>query len=141
MSNLKSLKFTAVPKVENNPALNRRRTLIERLEEQKLLIDNPAYTRIVQSWTKKDGDKVLVEKRLKLHPWWRIDENGVIILFVKHGWKRIEFEKGKAGIVVGAKDKLPGVIDTLIGAIRAGELDPILEQAKTARPAPKKKAA
>jgi hypothetical protein len=32
----------------------------------------------------------------------------------------IEFEKGKAGIVVGSKEKLPAVIDALIAAVRAG---------------------
>jgi len=49
--------------------------------------------------------------------------------------------EGQGGVVAGTKEKLPGVIDTLIGAVRAGELDPMLEQAKAARPAPKKKAA
>jgi len=44
-------------------------------------------------------------------------------------------------VVAGSIDKLPEVIDVLIGAVRAGELDPMLEQARTARPAPKKKAA
>jgi hypothetical protein len=56
-------------------------------------------------------------------------------------FKPLEFETGKAGVVAGTMEKLPGVIDTLIGAIRAGELDPMLEQAKTPRSAPKKKAA
>jgi hypothetical protein len=42
---------------------------------------------------------------------------------IKFGAKPIEFEKGKAGIVVPSKDKLPVVIDTLISAVRAGELD------------------
>jgi hypothetical protein len=55
--------------------------------------------------------------------------------------KPLEFEKGKAGVVAGTREKLPGVIDTLIGAIRAGELDPMLEQTRTIRPAPKKKTA
>jgi hypothetical protein len=32
-------------------------------------------------------------------------------------------EKGKAGIVVPSKDKLPTIINTLIEAVRAGELD------------------
>jgi hypothetical protein len=31
--------------------------------------------------------------------------------------------------VVGSKEKLPAVIDTLIAAVRAGELDDILSQA------------
>jgi len=38
-------------------------------------------------------------------------------------------EKGKAGIVVGAKEKLPAVIDTLIAAMKAGELDDLFAQA------------
>jgi hypothetical protein len=41
---------------------------------------------------------------------------------IKFGAKSLEFEKGKAGIVVPSKDKLPIVIDTLISAVRAGEL-------------------
>jgi hypothetical protein len=43
--------------------------------------------------------------------------------------KPLEFEKGKAGIVVPSKDKLPAVIDTLITAVRAGELDELFSQA------------
>ena len=64
-----------------------------------------------------------------------------VVFFVRLGWKPIEFEKGKAAVVAGSMDKLPEVIDVLIGAVRAGELDPMLEQARTAGPAPKKKAA
>ena len=44
----------------------------------------------------------------------------------RYGFKSIEFEKGKAGITVPAKEKLTGVIDTMIAAVRAGELDTIL---------------
>jgi hypothetical protein len=44
-------------------------------------------------------------------------------LFVKSGLKPIEFEKGKPAIAVQSLDKLPSVIDTLITAIRNGELD------------------
>jgi hypothetical protein len=47
---------------------------------------------------------------------------------IKFGAKPIEFEKGKAGILV-PKDKLPAVIDTLIAAVRAGELDDLFSQA------------
>jgi hypothetical protein len=48
---------------------------------------------------------------------------------MKFGSKPIEFEKGKAGIVVGTKEKLPAVIDALIAAVRAGELDDLFGQA------------
>ena len=47
----------------------------------------------------------------------------------KFGAKLIEFEKGKTGIVVPSKDKLPTVINTLIEAVRAGELDELFSQA------------
>ena len=40
--------------------------------------------------------------------------------------KPIEFEKGKAGIAVASKDKLPALIDALIGAAKAGELDTLI---------------
>jgi len=83
---------------------------------------------------------VLTEGKLPVRPWWRTDESGQVVFSVRIGWKPLEFEKGKAGVVAGTMEKLPGIIDTLIGAVRAGELDPMLEQA-TARPAPKKKAA
>jgi hypothetical protein len=38
--------------------------------------------------------------------------------------KPIEFKKGKAAIAVPSLDRLPSVIDTLIAAVRKGELDP-----------------
>lgn len=59
---------------------------------------------------------------------------------IKFGARAIEFEKGKAGIAVPSKDKLPGVIDTLIAAVRAGELDDHFAQASKQRvmPSPKK---
>ena len=44
-------------------------------------------------------------------------------LFVRSGLKPIEFEKGKPAIAVQSLDKLPSVIDTLITAVRNGELD------------------
>ena len=44
------------------------------------------------------------------------------------GLKPIEFEKEKSAIVVPPQDKLPTIIDTLITAIRNGELDEQLAQ-------------
>jgi hypothetical protein len=44
----------------------------------------------------------------------------------------LQFEKGKPGIVVGPRDKLPAVTDVVIAATRSGELDALLEQPKAA---------
>ena len=60
---------------------------------------------------------------------------------IKFGAKPIEFEKGKAGIAVPSKDKLPTVINTLIEAVRAGELDDLFAQASKQGAAFKKKVA
>jgi hypothetical protein len=141
MSFMKSLTLTTLPKINNDPARSRRDRLVARLQEQKELISNPSLVRTIQRTVKKDGVATVVETQQKVRPWWRTDEKGQLVLFVRLGWRLLEFEKGKAGVVAGTMEKFPGVIDTLIGAVRAGELDPMLEQAKTARPAPKKKAA
>lgn len=61
------------------------------------------------------------------------------VLTVRYGFKTVEFEKGKAGIAVPSKEKMVSVIDTLIAAARAGELDSILEQQGKVRGAPKVK--
>ena len=49
--------------------------------------------------------------------------SGSYALFVRSGLKPIEFEKGKPAIAVQSLDKLQSVIDTLITAVRNGELD------------------
>src|SRR5262249_40054960 len=54
MSALRSLTFTTMPKIGANPTLDRRTNIIARLEEQKLLLKDPRYTRTVRTWVKKD---------------------------------------------------------------------------------------
>lgn len=127
MSNLKSLSFTSVPKIENSPVYYRRNKLIERLEEQKALANDPTHARLTRKWQKRDGERVMTEKKTPVRPWWKTDEKGQVIFSVLVGYKPVEFEKGKGGILVGSPDKLPAVIDTLVAAVRAGELDSLME--------------
>ena len=72
---------------------------------------------------KKDGQRVVVEQQQRVPLWWQQHPNGSYALFVRSGLKAIEFEKGKPAIAVPSLDKLPSVIDTLIAAVRNGELD------------------
>ena len=44
----------------------------------------------------------------------------------KFGAKPVEFEKGKAAVAVGKKDRLVPTIETVIAAVEAGELDAVL---------------
>jgi hypothetical protein len=62
-------------------------------------------------------------------------------LTVRYGAKAIEFEKGKTAIIVPSKDQLVATIDTIIGAVRAGELDDHLAQHAKTRGVPKSKRA
>ena len=59
-----------------------------------------------------------------------MNPDGSYVFFVRSGSKPIEFEKGKNAIAVPSLDKMPLVIDILITAVRNGELDDQLAQAK-----------
>ncbi len=137
---LKSLAFTVLPSSTRSPVDARRMKTIERLQEQKQLVENPNYVRTVKKWATVNGQKQLVERERRVHPWWRAATNGSLVFFVRLGGKPIEFDKGKAGIAVASAEKLPGMIDTLIAAVRNGELDTVLGQVKCP-PMQKKKAA
>jgi hypothetical protein len=138
MTSLKSLTFTTLPKSTVNPTLDRRTKIIARLEEQKALMRDSGYMRTVRAWGKNDsGEKAMIEKKQRVLPWWSAQPNGSCVFFVRAGWKPVEFEKGKSAIAVPSIDKLPSVIDTVIAAVRAGELDDQLAHA-SAQAAPKR---
>jgi len=141
MTSLKSLNIVPLPKSGGNPTLDRRARIIVRLEEQKELLRDSAHVRSVRSWSKDaEGKKVLVETKQRVLPWWNTQPNGTFVFFIRSGWKPIEFEKGKAAIAVPSLEKLPAVIDTLISAVRSGELDEQLAQASSQSRPPKSKA-
>lgn len=131
---LKSLTFAVLPKIEANPVQDRRTKTIARLEEQKLLFNDPNYTRTVRTSVKnEDGVRSIVEKQQRVSPWWVQLDDGSCLLTIRPGWKPIEFDKGKSAIVVLSQDKLPAIIDTLITAVRNGELDEHLAQGSKPR--------
>jgi hypothetical protein len=139
---LKSLSFTALPKPNNDIVQFRRANFVAKLEEQKLLLKDPNHIRTTQRWTKVDGERQAVTKQQAVRPWWKVDPTGQVVMSVKFGSTPIQFQPGKAGIVVGTKEKLPAVIDTLIAAVQAGELDELFGQAaKTSAVGKSKKAA
>jgi hypothetical protein len=70
-----------------------------------------------------------------------VNADGSYILFVRSGSKAIEFQKGKNAIAVPSLEKIPMVIDILITAVRNGELDDQLAQAKKPPHAMPRKAA
>jgi hypothetical protein len=53
MSRCTSSTSKAPDRPDFHPALDRRTKMIARLEAQKLLLNNPHYTRTVRTWVKK----------------------------------------------------------------------------------------
>jgi hypothetical protein len=138
MTALKSLTFATLPKPSVNPTLDRRTKVIARLEEQKRLLADPTYMRTVRTWKKgENGEKTVVEQKQRVLPWWTATPSGSFAFFIRAGWKPIDFEKGKSAIAVPSRDKLPSIIDTLITAVRNGELDEQLAQASAQANPPK----
>jgi len=127
---LKNLTFTTVPARSQDPVANRRAKLIERLEEQKALLADASYVRKAQRWTGKGDERRQIEKQQRVRPWWRADGSGHVVFSVFHGARPLEFEKNKAGISVASRDKLTALIDSLIGATQADELDDLLARVR-----------
>lgn len=131
MTHLASLSFTTAPQKSYDPKLVRRQRLIDRLEDQKRLAADPTFIPVDRRWKKNpDGSKSIFDHYRRIKPWWTTDAAGTVILTVRAGLKVLEFEKGKPGINVGPLDRLESVLDTLIAATRAGELDRFLEPPK-----------
>jgi hypothetical protein len=127
---MKSLTLAPLPRLTAaDPVIQRRAKLIVRLQQQIALAQDPQFTLTRQKWIADEtGVKQLRELRKKVRAWWRTDATGAVVLTVRYGAKPIEFEKGKAAIAVGKKDRLVQTIETVIAAVEAGELDGVLAQ-------------
>ena len=131
MTHLATLSFTTAPQKSYDPKQVRRQRLIDRLEDQKRLAADPKFIPVDRRWKKNpDGSKSIFDHYRRIKPWWTTDASGIVILTIRAGLKVLEFEKGKPGITVGPLDRLEAVLDTLIAATRAGELDRFLEPPK-----------
>jgi hypothetical protein len=134
MSALSSLKLVAFKKPTYLPAIVvRRNKLSKKLWEQiqlaKSQIDGTPFV-VTKFKTIKDGEtglnrQVEVPKRLK--PWWFSSEQGKVCVSVKYGSWTIELAKGKPSIEVSSGPELVKTLETIKGAVEAGELDAQIE--------------
>jgi len=111
---------------------------MSRCFEQQQLAADATYTVPSKRRVKAaDGSKALVDYQRRVKPWWKLDQTGAVVLLVRSGFDLLEFEKGRAGVAVGAPERLQRVLSTLIAAAKAGELDGLLKAAgeiKRAKP-------
>jgi hypothetical protein len=77
------------------------------------------------------GTRVVKEVPIRIKPWFWVGEKGEVLLAVQYGSKQIELMKGKTAVDVGTNDKLVVVIESLIDAVKNGELDVQIEAAST----------
>ena len=142
MNALKALNLVAMPKLnKQDPKQQRRRKLLTQLDQQRGLALDPNYVVARQKWVKQEnGDKQLVNAPKRVKRWWREDADGNCFFVVRYGSKPLALAAGKEAIAVGGKDKLVGVIDAVIAAAKAGELDDMISATQKAGQKPGKKA-
>ena len=140
MSHLKALKLTsAVPvRASADPVVRAREKMVAALAEQKQLAEAKiAGQHFVPTHVLRrknaEGQRVEVEAPKRVRQGWFADASGKVFFGIRYAGKPIEFAKDKNAIEVGEFSALPGVLDTLAEAIRAGELDAQLTAAATAR--------
>lgn len=140
MSHLKALKLTsAIPvRAAVDPLQRSREKMITALAEQKRMaeakIAGLAFTptHIVRK-KNAEGIRLEIETPKRVRQGWFTDGNGKVFFAIRYAGKAIEFAKDKNAIEVGELSALPKVVDTLIEAVRAGELDAQLTAAAVER--------
>lgn len=131
---LNTLKLTAARKTRALPdVVKRRNKLLMKLGEQRELAaalnEGRHYvpTRY-RSFTDADtGSRLVKEVPVRIKPWFWTGEKGEVLLAISYGSKQIELLKGKKAIDVGEQSNLCAVLDTVIAAVRNGELDVQIE--------------
>jgi hypothetical protein len=116
-----------------------RAKVVGHLEQQKQLLaahmEGKAFdaTRPVYK-TNEAGERVRVMQPLHVRRGWFEDATGTVHFMVRYGAKPLPLDKaGSTSVEVGTLDALPGVVDALLAAVRAGELDAQLAAAAQER--------
>ena len=129
MGMLDKLKIVAmVTKTKGTVEQERRKKLAGQLTEQLKLAEaalgGVAYQRTKAAWeTDADGNRLRVQRPVKLRQWWTVGDGGVAQFGVRYGAVPLQLQPGKAAVEVAKLADLPAVIKTLLQAVEAGELD------------------
>ncbi len=137
MAHLSKLKFSDKQRSQVKMTVEERlrHKLIDRLKEQKELVEADlsgvplVRTRHKMIKDEETGETKRVEVPRLLRRWWWQDETDAVLLELRYGNKPIAVVDTKSTIDVGAMDKRPKVIDMVIEAVSAGELDKVLKAA------------
>ena len=135
---LNTLKLTAARKSRALPdVVKRRNKLLQKLMEQRELAaalqqgQHYAPKRLRSLRDADTGARVVKEVTVRIKPWFWTGEKGECLLAINYGSRHIELQKGKTAIDVGSSDKLVPVLETVITAVKNGELDVQIEAASS----------
>ena len=135
---LATLKLTTARKARALPDVVRRRNkLLQKLSEQRDLAaalergQHYAPKRLRSLRDADTGARVVKEVAVRIKPWFWTGEKGECLLAINYGSKQIELQKGKTAIDVGGTDNLVAVLETVINAVKNGELDVQIEAVST----------
>lgn len=133
MKHLQKLKLVAqqqrrlLTKVEQ-----RRAKLIGKLEEQlalaEALIHGERYEPQRRIWaTSANGERIRIERPKRLRPWYWLNAAGCFFS-VYYGSKLLKLDGEMTAVSLVDRSELPEAIQSIIEAVRAGELDLAIEE-------------
>jgi hypothetical protein len=141
MSVLKTLKLslTAPTATSVSSKERSRQKVLNHLEQQKAYLapqmDGKPFDVVRNVYqTNSAGERVRIARPTFVKKDWFEDSAGTVMFMVRYGNRALRLDKiGNISVEVGKLDALPGVIDALIGAVKAGELDAQLATASLER--------
>ena len=143
MEMLKKLKFVEYkPNTTNNPQLDRRRKLLDKLDEQIMLAQDRDFkpTRLKLT-TDSAGNRVHVKVAKRARRWWSIAADGKVQLTIRYGSRPVEFQKGKCAIELNTEAEVLDTLETVRRSVEASEFDALLEGMAAARKTARRSAA
>ena len=105
-------------------------------------INGQPFKRTVQRYINngETGNREQTAVEMRFRPWWWKDQAGTVFLELRYANSVLVLGKDQSAIEVGTKDKLVPTIETVVEAVKAGELDAAMTAALASRKKPGKKA-
>lgn len=105
----------------------RRRKLVEKIEQQIKLANDPSYAPAKMIWAADESgiqQRREVKKRIKR--WWVENMDGSAQLTIRYGSKPLEIMKGKNAIECETVSVIASILESIKEAVIDGEFDTIL---------------
>jgi hypothetical protein len=139
MTHLAKLTFKSVAKaVAHDPVVARRDKLVSALEEQQLVLaaalQGTDYLKQRSKWMTNDqGERVLVKTQRRVRAWFFAQDGGWYVQ-CRYGARVIAVDGKNNAVFVKSLNEVGPVIEVMIAAAKAGELDTVIAAAALREP-------